>query len=441
MNLTTHPVAPEEIMAWLDGELSNAEAHSVAAHVNDCAECGNLAAQFRATTQALSSWTVPLVPTQLENSVATLAERKSSGQRIPKQRLFVRSSFWTWKQWTLGVGLAAIVILAVAFPTIGSYSYRERVATKRREMAFLNHPIASQAIDGQANTDQESKVFKDQSEPLNGKAPDSLQTLITPGIAADSNGLFHGLGDHSQNSFRADGHPPSAPAPMIARTASLTILVKDIVVARSTLDSIVAQHRGYSAQITFDLSDSAPPRGIVASLRVPAPDLPSALADLRAIGRVEKEKQSGEEVTQQHTDLVARLQNSRETEQRLRDILAQRTGKIEDVLQVEEEIARVRGEIESMEVDQKTLEHRVDFATIDLELVEDYKAQFNSPAPSAATRMHNAFVAGFHHAADALLGIVLFFEEYGPVILIWLMILGLPSLFVWRRYRKVRSRF
>lgn len=35
----------------------------------------------------------------------------------------------------------------------------------------------------------------------------SLVTLTTPGIAADSNGLFHGLGDHAQNSFSLDGQP------------------------------------------------------------------------------------------------------------------------------------------------------------------------------------------------------------------------------------------
>ena len=35
----------------------------------------------------------------------------------------------------------------------------------------------------------------------------SLVTLTTPGIAADSNGLFHGLGDHAENSFSVDGQP------------------------------------------------------------------------------------------------------------------------------------------------------------------------------------------------------------------------------------------
>jgi hypothetical protein len=35
----------------------------------------------------------------------------------------------------------------------------------------------------------------------------SLVTLASPGVAADSNGLFHGLGDHASNSFSIDGQP------------------------------------------------------------------------------------------------------------------------------------------------------------------------------------------------------------------------------------------
>ncbi|MGH9606697.1 MAG: carboxypeptidase regulatory-like domain-containing protein [Terracidiphilus sp.] len=35
----------------------------------------------------------------------------------------------------------------------------------------------------------------------------SLVTMTTPGVAADSNGLFHGLGDHASNSFSIDGQP------------------------------------------------------------------------------------------------------------------------------------------------------------------------------------------------------------------------------------------
>jgi len=179
-------------------------------------------------------------------------------------------------------------------------------------------------------------------------------------------------------------------------------------------------------------------RSMQASLRVPAGELTTALEGLRKLGRVQEETQSGEEVTQQHADLVARLKNSREEEGRLRDLLQQRTGKIEDVLQVEEEIARVRGEIEGMEAEQKGLEHRVDFASVELKLVEEYKAQLGSPATDAGTQVHNSFVTGLRNAGGSLLGMLLFLEEVGPVLLIWGVILGVPAWLLWRRYRKAR---
>jgi len=226
---------------------------------------------------------------------------------------------------------------------------------------------------------------------------------------------------------------------MIARTVSLVVLVKDVSATRSLLDALLARHHSYSAQLTVNSQENAP-RNLQASLRIPAPELMAALGELRTLGRVENETQSGEEVTQQHEDLVARLKNSRETEARLQGILQQRTGKVSDVLEVEQEIERVRGEIESMEAEQKTLDHRVDFATVDLQLTEEYKAQLNPPADSVSTRMHNAFVAGYRHAAETLIGILLFFEEYGPAMLLWLAILGVPVFVTWRRYRRAHSR-
>jgi hypothetical protein len=229
-----------------------------------------------------------------------------------------------------------------------------------------------------------------------------------------------------------------ATAPMIARTVSLVIIVEDFLAARATLDAILVRHQGYSAQLTVNTQEGSP-RGLQDSLRIPASQLAPALAELKSLGRVQTETQSGEEVTEQHADLVARLQNSRETEQRLRDILAQRTGKIEDVLYVEEEIARVRGEIESMQAEQQALEHRVDFVTVDLRLAEEFTEQFSSTTPSASAQIRNAFVSGTRSAAATLLGIVLFIEEAGPVILIWLSILALPAALLWRRYRRLRS--
>jgi hypothetical protein len=238
---------------------------------------------------------------------------------------------------------------------------------------------------------------------------------------------------------KSDNRPQAVSAPMIARAVTLSIVVKDFGAARSSLDSVLARHHGYAAQLTAATAENAP-RSFQASLRVPAPELAAAIGELKTLGRVQNESQSGEEVTQQHTDLAARLQNSRETEGRLRAILEQRTGKIDEVLQVEQEIARVRGEIEGMEAEQQALEHRVEFASVDLQLTEEYKAQLNPSSVSVSNRLHNAFVTGVRNAADTVLSVVLFLEEDGPVLLIWLAILGLPVLLLVRRYRRVRTR-
>jgi len=57
------------------------------------------------------------------------------------------------------------------------------------------------------HTDVDRQLFS--KIPLESTSSElsSLVTLASPGIAADSNGLFHGLGDHAENSFSLDGQP------------------------------------------------------------------------------------------------------------------------------------------------------------------------------------------------------------------------------------------
>ena len=442
MNTSAHPVAPEEVMALLDGELSAAEAQAVSAHLDRCAECSALAEQFRSTSLSLSRWNVEAVPARLEHSVTSAAVKAGSGVDIGKANIFLRASFWTWKQWAFGSGsmlAALLLVLAIFLPTLHRSQQAAMSATFYQGKQHTERDGSAGGSAGKLPVNRDS-IVDQQSKVSQSRTAQGLVTLTSPGIEAGSNGVFHGLGDHAEKSFSVDGQPVTdhdkvTSGPMIARGVSLSIVVKDFAASRSSLDGILARHRGYSAQLNVSTPENAA-RGLEASLRIPAPELASAVADLKTLGRVENESQSGEEVTQQHADLVARLKNSRETEQRLRTILEERTGKVVEVLQVEQEIARVRGDIERMEAEQKALEHRVDFATVDLQLTEEYKAQLNPPAASVSTRIRNALVAGYRDASEMVLGIVLFFAESGPTLLIWLVIIVLPIIFVWRRYRR-----
>ncbi len=61
--------------------------------------------------------------------------------------------------------------------------------------------------DTSMHTDLDRKSFAKLPIESQSSSVSSLVTLMTPGVAADSNGLFHGLGDHASNSFSVDGQP------------------------------------------------------------------------------------------------------------------------------------------------------------------------------------------------------------------------------------------
>jgi hypothetical protein len=423
MSTTPHPFAPEEIMAHLDAELSPAQAQSVSIHIESCTACQELVASLRSTSHTLSNWTVSAVPTNADFEAQLSALGASS--KPPKSGELTLHDVLT-RRWKLLSASALLVVLLLMM--VGSRGTR------------YDMPLRS--AKSKPDAKQETAEFGlREGDSIRTQLDDKLTHIPRPGLSMPSPELPAkptSAGPQSGNGYKAwlsnsDVAWVSPSAPMIARTVSLSLIAKDFDSARASLDAIVARHNGYSANLSVSTPQNAA-RSLQASLRIPAPQLPAALAELKFLGRVELENQNGEEVTQQHADLVARLKNSRETEQRLQAILTQRTGKISDVLEVEQEIARVRGEIEQMEAEQKNLEHRVDFATIDLKLSEEYKAKLDSPAPAISTQIHNAAVNGYRNVADTLLSIVLGFAEYGPVLFFWLLLLSIPAGFVWRRW-------
>lgn len=222
---------------------------------------------------------------------------------------------------------------------------------------------------------------------------------------------------------------------MVVRTASVTLSTKDFSGIRESVERIVTTRHGFLQRLET-AGHAGTARSLNASLRIPSSDLPATLAELRKLGTVEQETQSGEEVTQQYTDLVARLSNSRNTEKRLVQVLADRTGKLGDVLLVEKEIDRVRGEIEQMEAEQRDMNKRVQFATVTLRVVEEFKAEMSSPSTSVVTRLWNAFVEGIKGARENLLEMVEFVLRYLPTMLLWALLLFLPARWVWRTARE-----
>ena len=112
------------------------------------------------------------------------------------------------------------------------------------------------------------------------------------------------------------------------------------------------------------------------------------------------------------------------------------TRELSDILQVEEKLAEVRGTIEQAEAEQKSLNNRVSFATVSLEISEDYRTPLaGGTTSSVGTRLRNAAVDGLHTAFNAVIGFVQALLAIGPTILLFGLVLGLPAYFFWKKLR------
>ena len=174
-----------------------------------------------------------------------------------------------------------------------------------------------------------------------------------------------------------------------------------------------------------------------ATLRVPIAEMDAALTGVRALGRVLQESQSSEDVTDAHRDLAIRISNAKIEEARLGEILKQRTGRLSDVLAVEQAQSRVRTEIEQMEAQELAMRNRAALSTISVQVAERYRAELadNGPLP-IGTRLRNAVVDGARAALESALGVALGVLSAAPTLLLWTAVLFLPARLVWRRLRR-----
>lgn len=137
-----------------------------------------------------------------------------------------------------------------------------------------------------------------------------------------------------------------------------------------------------------------------------------------------------QDVTEEYTDVAARLKTKREVEARYLDIL--KTAKtIKDVLAVEEQLRIIREEIESSEARLKFLDDRVAYSTITLQVYEEL--EYNAPAPLQAgfgQKLLGAITNGWNGLLAMAIGVV----SIWPL----LLVVSVVVVLVVRRLRRKR---
>src|SRR4029077_1186371 len=147
------------------------------------------------------------------------------------------------------------------------------------------------------------------------------------------------------------------------------------------VSSLVQDARGYIAEQNVTGSPGSR-RSMRWRFRIPVDQFDLFVDAVVSLGELERNNRTSQDVTEQYYDTEARIKNKKLEEQTLNKILQERSGKLEDVLKIEIELSRVRGEIEQLEGKIRVLENLSSLATLTLNVRE--REKYAPPPPVVA---------------------------------------------------------
>lgn len=307
----------------------------------------------------------------------------------------------------LTIGLAAMLLLADG-PSLRSPSaIRDSAAVLPGETKVAIEPSLASADSSQAS-----------------------RTARAPGIPAPSDA--RGAEGPASGGPASTDPLGSASDRKIIQNASLQVQVKDVGAAFTEAGRIASAAGGFVASSSF--SHAGKDRMATITVRVPVSQYAETMAQLRQLGaKVESETSSANDVTEQYSDLGARLRALDATEGQLLQLLGQARN-VAEVLQVQDRLNAVRAEIERVKGRMLLLDKLTELATITVQL-----APIAAGAGSTETDLGRTVREAWDNSLGFLTAVA------GAVLTVavfswWIVALGIPAAWVASRWLRARPR-
>jgi len=245
--------------------------------------------------------------------------------------------------------------------------------------------------------------------------------------------------------FALDAAQPGQPAAdrLVIKNAYLSVVVTDPLASLDAITRMAESMGGFVVssnvfQTTTGASGSEQrvnQANVI--IRVPAAQFNSALEQVKAAAvEPATENITGQDVTQEYTDLQSRLRNLESAEAQLREIMASAT-KTEDVLAVFNQLVQVQGEIEVIKGQIQYYEQSAAFSSISVDLIPDAAArplEIGGWRPEGTAREAlEALVRALQEVADGAIWL-------GIYVLPLVLLIGLPLYVIVRAVRGRRRK-
>jgi Domain of unknown function (DUF4349) len=234
-------------------------------------------------------------------------------------------------------------------------------------------------------------------------------------------------------------HAPAQGARQRAVSIHTSIAVDNIDESTRQVRAAAERLGGYVAEAAQ--SGEAASRSSHLDLRVPADAMGEFQNNLHAAGETRQYNETSEDVTDQLTDIGARLANARTQEKRILEIMSSKTANLSETLSAEGELARIREQIERMDAQQRNLSGRVRMVSVRVEFISNKVLAPTPERPEAWTEPGKNIA----HAARTGLRGAAAIGVYSAMFLATVLPTALPLalagylLFLWLRKRNAKA--
>ncbi len=236
----------------------------------------------------------------------------------------------------------------------------------------------------------------------------------------------------SQGGSYGEVVPSTSTDRMVIRNGELSLIVKDVAAARDAIGQLAQKFDGYVVSSYISGGEDRI-RGQVA-IRVPDEQFEPALAELNRLAvRVNTERTTGQDVTEEYTDLQARLKNAQAVEAQYLALL-DKAKNVDEILKIYDSLSQVRQQIEQLKGRIQFLERSASMSLITVNLQPETSAKPLANPGWNPLEVFKSAIRGIAILGQVLANIAIWLIVLSPV---WATALGITY---WRlRKRKVKA--
>ncbi len=325
-----HEGVRSRLSALVDGALTASETAQVEAHLDACPVCRAELAELRATVALLRGLDPVQAPEGFAAAVrARLAQlpHRSPPPLWKRARTPLAKGRLSWQT-------AAVAASVVLVGTFAANLFREVVPPFREPQTALVRKVSP------------DQLRRGETAPAAVGRPEALRAPAAQAVPALEPGSLR----------------------RVVKNAEVEVEVALFDEAARRILTVAEGAGGFVADSSYVLDEGGVRRGTFV-LRVPAARFTEVVRQVEALGTVRRRQITGQDVTEEFVDLEARVRNLERQEARLL-VLLDRATRISDLMAIEQELARVRGEVERLTGRLRFLSQKVELATVHADVRE-----------------------------------------------------------------------